>query len=304
VNTYDPMDNIVRLHTAPRTDPDMTVQLELFAAADPQQPAYSAPGPARSLMALPRPNEGTSASLELVPPATDFRAPEQLRLFSDDQATDTTDGALATRLATAPGLVRAGASRWDDGRTPIHPLSLESAYADPVLLRDLGARGARFARDLGVDVVVGAETAGVPLAASVALAGGVPFAFVRKPGYRGHEIDEPPVRGADVAGRRVLLVDDAVSSGAAVERFTAALVGAGAEVVGVFVLVDMREIADTVTSVAAALPTDSVSTYLQVLDLAAANGLLDPAVHELSVDALVNRWTEDDPRWDLLPVAA
>ena len=133
------------------------------------------------------------------------------------------------------------------------------------LLRDLGARGARFARELGVDVVVGAETAGVPLAASVSLAAGLPFAFVRKPGYRGHEIDEPPVRGADVAGRRVLLVDDAVSSGTAVERFTAALVGEGAEVVGVFVLVDMREVADSVTSVAAALPTESVSTYLQVL---------------------------------------
>ena len=51
-----------------------------------------------------------------------------------------------------------------------------------------------------------------------------------------------------MAGRRVLLVDDAVSSGSAVERFTAALTGAGAEVVGVFVLIDMREIADTVSS--------------------------------------------------------
>ena len=211
---------------------------------------------------------------------------------------------LATRLATAPGLIRAGAARWDGSRTPIHPLSMESAYADPVLLRDLGARGARFARELGVDVVVGAETAGVPLAAAVALAGGLPFAFVRKPGYRGHEIDEPPVRGADVAGRRVLLVDDAVSSGTAVERFTASLAGAGAEVVGVFVLVDMREIAETVTDVAATLPTESVSTYLEVLERATANGLLHPTVHELSVDALVNRWTDDDPRWDLLPAAA
>jgi orotate phosphoribosyltransferase len=181
---------------------------------------------------------------------------------------------------------------------------MENAYADPELLRDLGARGALFARDLGVDVVVGAETAGVPLAAAVSLAGGLPFAFVRKPGYRGHEKDEPPVRGAEVAGRRVLLVDDAVSSGAAVERFTAALAGAGAEVVGVFVLVDMRDVADSVTSVAAALPTESVSTYLEVLDLAAANGVLDPAVHTLSVDAIVNRWTEDDPRWDRLAMAA
>lgn len=216
----------------------------------------------------------------------------------------TTTSTLATRLATAPGLVRPGAALWDDARTPIHPLSMESAYADPELLRDLGARGARFARELGVDVVVGAETAGVPLAAAVSLAGGLPFAFVRKPGYRGHEIDEPPVRGADVAGRRVLLVDDAVSSGTAVERFTAALAGAGAEVVGVFVLVDMREIAASVTNVAAALPTESVSTYLEVLELATAIGVLDPAVHELTVDALVNRWTDDDPRWDLLPAAA
>jgi orotate phosphoribosyltransferase len=211
---------------------------------------------------------------------------------------------LAARLATAPGLVRAGAASWDGDRTPIHPLSMESAYADPSLLRDLGARGARFARELGVDVVVGAETAGVPLASSIALAGGLPFAFVRKPGYRGHEIDEPPVRGADVAGRRVLLVDDAVSSGAAVERFTDSLIGAGAKVVGVFVLVDMREVAESVTDVAAALPTESVSTYLEVLELAAANGRLDPAVHALSVDAVMNRWTEDDPRWDVLAAAA
>ena len=145
---------------------------------------------------------------------------------------------LAARLATAPGLVRPGGSRWDGGRTPIHPLSVESAYADPVLLRDLGARGARFAQELDVDVV------------------------------------------------------------------TATLVGEGAEVVGVFVLVDMRDVADTVPSVAATLPTESVSTYLELLRLAAANGVLDPAVHELSVDAIVNRWTEDDPRWDLLPVAA
>ncbi len=242
-----------------------------------------------------------STKTEIAPLAMLLPQQSQLRLFSDEA---TTGDALATRLATAPGLVRAGASRWDDSRTPVHPLSMENAYADPELLRDLGARGARFARDLGVDVIVGAETAGVPLAAAISLAGGVPFAFVRKPGYRGHEPDEPPVRGAEVAGRRVLLVDDAVSSGTSVERFTAALTGAGAEVVGVFVLVDMREIAGTVSSVAAALPTESVGTYLEVLTLAAANGVLDPTVHELSVDAIVNHWTDDDPRWDLLPEAA
>jgi orotate phosphoribosyltransferase len=225
----------------------------------------------------------------------------QLRLFAEER---TAADALATRVATAPGLVRPGAGRFDDGRTPIMPLAVESAYADPVLLQDLGARGARFARELGVDVVVGAETAGVPLAASVAVESGLPFAFVRKPGYRGHEPDEAPVRGAEVAGRRVLLVDDAIWSGTAVERFSAALARAGAEVVGVFVLVDMRDVADTVSPVAAALPSESVTSYLQVLELATANGLLEPVVHDLSVDAMVNRWTENDPRWNLLAAAA
>jgi orotate phosphoribosyltransferase len=216
----------------------------------------------------------------------------------------TTDTALATRLATAPGLVRPGASRWENSRTPIMPLAMESAYADPRLLRDLGTRGASFAYELGVDVIVGAETAGVPLAASIALAAGLPFAFVRKPGYKGHEVDEPPVRGADVAGKRVLLVDDAIASGAAAERFIASLAGVGAEVVGLFVLVDMRDVADSVSPVTAELPTESVSSYLGVLDLAVAGGLIDPAVRDLSADALLNHWTNDDPRWQLLPVAA
>ena len=173
---------------------------------------------------------------------------------SSAAATPSPDKLLAIRLATAPGLVRAGASCWDHARTPIHALSMESAYAESQLLRDLGARGSRFARALDVDVIVGAETAGVPLAASISLAAELPFAFVRKPGYRGHELDEPPVRGADVAARRVLLVDDAISSGSSVERFSGSLAGVGAEVVGVFVLVDMRDVAPTVSPAATALP--------------------------------------------------
>ena len=235
---------------------------------------------------------------------TDRTAPRQIAPRPDRPVSIVPERSLAARLAAAPGLVRSGGGRFDGARTPIQPLSVESAFADPRLLRDLGAEGARFARTLDVDVVVGAETAGVPLASAIALAGDLPFAFVRKPGYRGHEHDEPPVRGASVAGRRVLFVDDAVASGASVERFGAVLAAAGAEVAGVFVAVDMRDVADTVTAEAAALPTASATTYLEVLDLATADGLLDATVHDLSVDAIVNHWTEEDPRWDLLPLAA
>ena len=225
----------------------------------------------------------------------------QLALWTQPEIADE----LAARLATAPGLVRPGAARWDDARTPIHPLSMESAYADPQLLRDLGARGARFARELGVDVIVGAETAGVPLAASIALAAGLPFAFVRKPGYRGHELDEPPVRGADVAGRRVLFVDDAVSSGSSVERFTASLVGQGAEVdrrVRARRHARGRGVGEPAwpprSRRSRSPPTWRSSTSPR------RTASSTPTSTSSRVDALVNRWSDDDPRWELLPAQA
>ena len=209
---------------------------------------------------------------------------------------DVTD--LVGRLVTVPGLVRPGVSSWDmRTRLPLHPLSVENAYGDPELLHALAVPGATFAHKLGVDVVVGAETGGIPLAAAVSLAGDLPFAFVRKPGYVGHEDHEPRVRGAAVRNRRVLLVDDAVSSGTAVEAFVSQLRSEQATVVGVFVVVDMRDVAASVTPIAAALPIESIATYLQVLATATDFGVLDPTVHRLAVDALVNHWSDDDPRW-------
>ena len=101
----------------------------------------------------------------------------------------------------------------------------------------------------------------------------------------------------------MLLVDDAASSGPSLELFAGELADEGAELAGAFVLVDMRDVAEAVTAVACSVPTDAVSTYLHVLDLAAAGGILAATVHQLSVDALLNRWAEDDPRWDVLIAA-
>ena len=254
-------------------------------------PDTHAPAAAHLTLARPLPDAGSSSAIEPVP--------------ADRRIADRPTRRSPRGWRRLPGWSGPAPRRWDDGRTPIHPLSLESAYADPALLRDLGARGARFARDLGVDVVVGAETAGVPLAAAVSLAG----RRCRSPSSAspGTAATRSTSRRSEAPTSRAGACCSSTTpspAARAVERFTAALAGAGAEVVGVFVLVDMRDVADTVTSVAAALPTESVSTYLQVLDLAAANGVLDPAVHDLSVDAILNHWTEDDPRWDLLPVAA
>ena len=212
---------------------------------------------------------------------------------------------LVSRLAAVPELVRPGVSHWDmKTRLPLHPLSVETAYGDPRLLHDLAVPGATFAERLGVEVIVGAETGGIPLATAVALVDDLPFAFVRKPGYVGHEDHEPMVRGASVAGRRVLLVDDAISSGTALEAFATELRDAGATVVGAFTVVDMRDVAGSLTPTAKSLPIESVATYRQVLTAAADQGVLDPAVQRLAVDALVNHWSDDDPRWHLFETAA
>ena len=212
-----------------------------------------------------------------------------------------TEGDLVARVATAPGLIRPGISRWDmTTRLPLHPVAVESAYGNPRLLHDVAVPGAAFAHQFGVDVIVGAETGGIPLAAAVALAGDLPFAFVRKPGYVGHEDHEPRVRGAAVAGRRVLLVDDAVSQGGAIEAFTRQLTSEGATVVGAFVVIDMRDIAPSVTPTALALQIRSITTYRQLLDAATSAGVLDDTTHQLAIDALVNHWADDDPRWALL----
>src|SRR6476661_1237746 len=70
---------------------------------------------------------------------------------------------LVGRLATVPGLVRPGVSSWDmTSRLPLHPLAVESAYGDPRLLQAIAVPGAAFADRLGAEVVVGAETGGIP----------------------------------------------------------------------------------------------------------------------------------------------
>jgi orotate phosphoribosyltransferase len=208
---------------------------------------------------------------------------------------------LIARLAKVPGLVRPGISRWDmKNRLPLHPLSVESAYGDPRLLHDLAEPGATFADRLGVEVIVGAETGGIPLAAAVALAADLPFAFARKPGYVGHEDNEPTVRGASVAGRHVLLVDDAISQGISLEGFAAELEQEGAILAAAFTVVDMRDVATSVAPTARRLPIESIATYLQVLSTATELGVLDRTIHQLAVDALVNHWPDSDPRWSLL----
>jgi len=110
----------------------------------------------------------------------------------------------------------------------------------------LGRTYARAIRESGVafDVLFGPAYKGIPLvtAAAVALADGgldVPIAYNRKEA-KDHGEGGSMV-GADVRGKRVLIVDDVISAGTAVGEAIAIIKAAGGEPAGVVIGLDRQE---------------------------------------------------------------
>ncbi len=99
--------------------------------------------------------------------------------------------------------------------------------ADPRLLRALAEALAELVPE-GTEVLAGLELGGVPLAVALGQVTGLPTAFVRKAAkpYGTRRVAE----GSDVEGRRVLVVEDVVTSGGQVVASTGDLRDLGAEV--------------------------------------------------------------------------
>jgi orotate phosphoribosyltransferase len=91
----------------------------------------------------------------------------------------------------------------------------------------------------GTEVLAGLELGGVPVVTALARVTGLPAAFVRKKAkeYGTARFAE----GASVDGRRVLVVEDVVTSGGQVVLSTADLRGIGAEITDVVCVIDRSE---------------------------------------------------------------
>lgn len=214
------------------------------------------------------------------------------------------DADVAADIARVPGLVVPGPTLFDNEiLLPLEPLYLENIYGDPGLLKRLGEIGSRVARDLGADVIVGAETAGIPLATSIAMVARFPSAYVRKRGYRGHVMNEPMTRGADLTGRRVLFVDDAIWRGKSYAGFADGIQVADATIVGVFCLVDMRGLCPELWVNGGPMldvPMYAPATYDDVLLQAQVGGVLSSELVELIRACVRERWPRTDERWSQL----
>ncbi len=117
--------------------------------------------------------------------------------------------------------------------------------ADPQLLGEVAAAAVRLIPP-GTEVLAGLELGGVPVATALSLATGLTAAFVRKEAkkYGTAKLAE----GAEIAGRRVLIVEDIVTTGGQVVLSARALRARGASLVGALCVIDrsggMHQLAD------------------------------------------------------------
>ncbi|GAA4594438.1 orotate phosphoribosyltransferase [Actinoplanes octamycinicus] len=110
--------------------------------------------------------------------------------------------------------------------------------ADPVLLDQLAERLAVLIPE-GTEVLAGLEMGGIAVVTALARHAGLPTAFVRKEAkkYGTARLAE----GAEVAGRRVLVVEDVVTSGGQVVISTGELRKLGAHVDHALCVIDRQE---------------------------------------------------------------
>ena len=107
--------------------------------------------------------------------------------------------------------------------------------ADPELLAEVAAHAVELIPH-GIEVLAGLELGGVPVAAAISLATGIRAAFVRKEAksYGTAKLAE----GAEIRGRRVLVIEDVITTGGQVAHSTQDLRDRGADVDSVLCVID------------------------------------------------------------------
>ena len=110
--------------------------------------------------------------------------------------------------------------------------------ADPRLLAEVAAAAVSLVPP-STEVLAGLELGGVPVATALSLATGLPAAFVRKEAktYGTAKLAE----GAEIAGRRVLIVEDIVTTGGQVVLSARDLRERGAKLVGALCVIDRSD---------------------------------------------------------------
>jgi orotate phosphoribosyltransferase len=183
---------------------------------------------------------------------------------------------------------------------PDQPFTFASGLRSPVycdnrlLLGDVAARreviAAFAARCAGAEVLAGPATGGIPWAAWAAEVLGVPMAYVRgtaKGHGRGRQIE-----GAAVSGRRVVLLEDTISTGESALNAAAALRESGAELLRCVCIFTWGWDTTAQAFAAVDLPLEPLAVLPALLEAATASGRLSSAQR-----AIVEDWVADPQGW-------
>ena len=137
--------------------------------------------------------------------------------------------------------------------------------ADPVLLDEI-ARAMVPLVPAGTEVLAGLEMGGIPVVTALGRQTGLPCAFVRKEAkaYGTRRLAE----GAEIAGRRVVVVEDVVTSGGQIVLSTKELRALGADVRDALCVIDREQggaaaLAATDLTLTALLTSDDLKTAAQ-----------------------------------------
>jgi orotate phosphoribosyltransferase len=203
---------------------------------------------------------------------------------------------MSTPETIAGALLRAGAVHL----RPDDPFTFASGLRSPIycdnrlLIGDVAARRAvvpAFAAACdGAEVIAGTATAGIPWAAWVAEALGLPMAYVRgaaKGHGRGRQIE-----GAAVNGRRIVLLEDTISTGESALAAAAALRAEGAELIGCVCIFTWGWRATADAFAQANVPLVPLATLPALLNAAASGGALSAEQR-----GLVEDWVADPQGW-------
>jgi orotate phosphoribosyltransferase len=139
-----------------------------------------------------------------------------------------TDATLARDLAAIATL--RGEFRLRSGQIADTYFDKYRFEGDPALLRRLAARMLALVPP-ETQVLAGLELGGVPIATAMSLASGWPAVFVRKAAKDYGTC--LAVEGGDVTGKRVLLIEDVISTGGAIADAVPLVEAAGARIIGV-----------------------------------------------------------------------
>lgn len=131
---------------------------------------------------------------------------------------------------------------------------ITTVLADPAAWQTTIQACARAARPFAPDVIVGIESRGFILGATLAYELGLGFIPIRKPGklpYQVHSLDYELEYGTDTLevhidavgpGHRVLIVDDLLATGGTANAAAELIERCGADAVGLLVLIELQEL--------------------------------------------------------------